>query len=67
MYIFDPDYSEETENVDRVRDALKDYYGTAMASGFPMAVVDLAKVDSMTDDEVLLIAKKNGIIWDCIG
>lgn len=33
-----------------------------MASGFPMAVVDLAKVDSMTDDEVLLIAKKNGII-----
>ena len=62
MYKFDPDYSEETENVDRVRDALKDYYGTAMASGFPMAVVDLAKVDSMDDDEVLLTAKKNGIL-----
>lgn len=56
MYKFDPDYSEETESVDRVRDALKDYYGTAMTSGFPMAVVDLAKVDSMDDDEVLLTA-----------
>ena len=62
MYKFDPDYSEKTENIDRVREALKNYYGTAMASGFPMAVIDLAKVDSMTDDEVLLTAKKNGII-----
>ena len=35
MYKFDPDYSEETENVNRVRDALKDYYGTAVANGFP--------------------------------
>ena len=62
MYISDPDYNEETVDIDRVKEALKDYYGTAMTSGFPMAVVDLAKVDTMNDDEVLYTAKKNGII-----
>ena len=62
MFNINPDEFEAGEDVERVRSALKDYYGTAMTSGFPMAVVDLSRVDGMDDDEVISTARKNGII-----
>ena len=34
------------------REVLEDYYGTAMANGFPMAVIDLGRVEDMSDEEV---------------
>ena len=53
---------EETVGIEDVRDALRDYYGTAMTSGFPMAAVDVARVDSMSDEEVIKDAYRNGLI-----
>ena len=48
-------------DTEELREKLRDYHGTAMVNGFPMAVVDLGKVDSMDDDEVIREAEKNGI------
>jgi len=53
---------DDSDGIEDVRDALRDYYGTAMVSGFPMAGMDLARVDSMSDEEVLRDAYKNGLI-----
>ena len=39
---------------------LKDYYGTAMCSGNPMAVIELSKVDNMSDAEIERLAKQVG-------
>ena len=38
-----------------------DYYGTAMFSGFPMAVVDLSRIERASDEELIEIAQKNGV------
>ena len=45
-----------------LRDRLRDYYGTAMTSGFPMAVMELSEVDSMSDDKSIVEAERLGII-----
>ena len=51
----------ETEfDLESLRDDMKDYYGTAMASGFPMAVVDLAKVETASPQELIDLAQQNG-------
>ena len=52
---------DEDDDVEELRDKLRDYYGTAMTSGFPMAVIDLSEVDDLDDDEVREKARKNGI------
>ena len=44
-----------------LRAQLRDYYGTAMVSGFPMAVMELSEVDSMSDDEVIEKAEELGL------
>ena len=41
---------------DRLRSDLMDNYGTAMCSGFPMAVMDLGKVERASESELLQIA-----------
>ena len=48
-------------DVSRLRRDLKDYYGTAMFNGFPMAVMDLSKVERMSDRELVELAQKNGV------
>lgn len=50
-----------TIDVDELREYMRDYYGTAMMSGFPAAVLDLADVDSMSGEELCEIAEDNGI------
>ena len=52
---------DEDDDVEELRDKLRDYYGTAMTSGFSMAVIDLAEVDDLDDDEVREKTRKNGI------
>ena len=47
-------------DVSYLRDRLRDYYGTAMISGFPMAVMELSEVDSMSDEEVIKRAEELG-------
>ena len=47
-------------DVNSLRKDMTDYYGTAMFSGFPMAVMDLSNVESMSDRELVELAQKKG-------
>ena len=46
---------------DDLKNKLKDYYGTAMCSGNPMAVIELSKVETASDYELERLAKQAGI------
>ncbi len=50
-------------NVDyeKLREDLINYFGTAMTSGIPMATADLIEVEKATDEELIRIARRNGI------
>ena len=48
-------------DINRLRRDLMDDYGTAMFSGFPMAVMDLSRVENMSDREVVELARKKGV------
>lgn len=48
-------------DVNRLRRDMKDYYGTAMFNGFPMAIMDLSKVERLSDRELVELAQKNGV------
>lgn len=48
-------------DVNRLRRDMKDYYGTAMFNGFPMAVIDLSKVERLSDRELVELAQKKGV------
>ena len=48
-------------DVERLRNDLKDYYGTAMFGGFPMAMIELSQVERASDEEVINMAKDKGI------
>ena len=43
----------EDRYISYLRDKLRDYYGTAMTSEFPMAMVELNEINSMSEEEVL--------------
>lgn len=51
-------------NFDEVRKYLMGYYGTAMANGFPQAMVELQKIEQVSDEELIVFAKKAGIEID---
>ncbi len=46
---------------ERLREDLKDYYGTAMAGPFPMAVIELGNVEKASPEELVRIAQKEHI------
>lgn len=48
-------------DVEALRWELENYYGTAMSSGFPMAVMDLSRVERMTPQELVWEAQKLGM------
>lgn len=50
-----------TIDVDMLRDYMRDYLGTAMMGGFPVAILDLADVDSMSGEELCKTAEDNGV------
>ena len=50
-----------TIDIQRLRNDIKDNYGTAMFNGFPAAVMDFAKVDKMSDQEIVEYALKKNI------
>ena len=50
-----------TIDIQRLRNDIKDNYGTAMFNGFPMAVMDLSKIDRMSDQEIVEVALKKNI------
>ena len=44
---------------DKLREDLIDYFGTAMGT-FPIAVMNVAEVESASDRELIYIATQNG-------
>lgn len=45
----------------KLKKDIKDYYGTAMFSGFPMAMMNLSDIEKMTNEELIREAKKIGL------
>lgn len=48
-------------DAEKLRQDLMDYFGTAMTSGFPMAMMDLSKIERASAQELTDIAAANGI------
>lgn len=48
-------------DVDALRAYLLDYCGTAMSSGFPVAVFDVADIERASGEELCRIAERLGI------
>ena len=45
-------------DIQKLRNDIKDYYGTAAFNGFPMAMVDVINVDRLSDQEIVDLAMK---------
>ena len=52
-------YMQEID-FDRLREDLIDYFGTAMFNGFPVAVMDVTKVEMASNEQLIQIANQNG-------
>lgn len=48
-------------DTERLREDLKNYFGTAMTGGSPLAMMDLVQVENATTAELMDIANRNGI------
>lgn len=47
-------------DIDKLRNDLEDYFGTAMFSGNPQAMIDLEKVKRASIQELISIAQRYG-------
>ena len=54
-------YELDTE---RLRRDMEDDYGTAMSSGFPMAMMELSEVESASDRELIQMAREKRVDLD---
>lgn len=50
-----------TIDADALRDYLRDYYGTAIFAGMPAAMIDVAKVERASAEELIKIALKEHV------
>lgn len=50
-----------TIDIDKLRDYMTDYFGTAMFNGFPVAILDLSDIESMGGHELCQKAESLGI------
>ena len=48
-------------DIDAIRDTLEDYYGTAMTTASPFAMVDLIDLSNRSDYEIMCTAINMGI------
>ena len=48
-------------DISRLRDDLEDYYGTAMFSGMPMAVIELSQAETASPQELVDMAQRAGL------
>ena len=46
-------------DTEKLREDLKDYFGTAMFGGSPLAMMDLVQVEEATAAELVEIAERN--------
>ena len=51
---------DKSIDIERLRRDLVDYFGSAMFSGFPMAMLDVARVETASYDTLIRIAKECG-------
>jgi hypothetical protein len=51
---------ERSIDIERLRGDLLDYFGSAMFSGFPMAMMDVMKIENASADTLIRIASENG-------
>lgn len=49
-----------TIDIEKLRKDLKDYFGTAMFGGSPLAMMDLVQVEKAAAAELVEIAERNG-------
>ena len=47
-------------DIDKLREDLINYFGTAMVNGFGMAVMDLSRVERASEEELIEIALECG-------
>ena len=48
-------------DIERLRNDLKDYYGTAGFNGFPAAIMELADVENMSEEQLIRFAVERGV------
>lgn len=46
-------------NIEKLKQDLIDYFGTAMFSVSPLSIFELSKIEKATDEEIIEIALKN--------
>lgn len=46
-------------DIERLRNDLINYYGTAMFSSSPLAIIELSKIETASDEELIQIAQNN--------
>ena len=51
-------------DLSRLRSDLEDYYGTAVFSGMPMAVIELGQAQSASPQELVDMARRAGFDLD---
>ncbi len=51
-------------DISKLRDDLEDYYGSAMFSGLPMAVVELTQAQTASPQELVDMAQRAGFDLD---
>ena len=49
----------EDLNIDKLREDLLDYYGTAMFNASPLAIIELTKIEKANNEELIEIAINN--------
>ncbi len=57
-FIMEEQYPKDPEEI---RDDLETYFGTAMCSGFPMAVFDLNELENMNEEELRELHESLGL------
>ena len=50
------------KEIEKIKNELIDYYGTAMMNGFPMAVMELSDIENLSDDEIIALAEELGLV-----
>lgn len=48
-------------DIEKLKKDLVDYYGTAAFSGYPLAVMDVARIEAASTEDLLREADKNGL------
>ena len=48
-------------DIEKLRNDMEDYYGTAMFGGFPMAVIELNRIQRASNEDIIQMAIDQGI------